>query len=226
MIPRLPTYLCLAFGLALAGCTPPASEWTSTEALTAPRTSLMRYHYLAAYPAGGVELGRDGTTALAAFLAEAKVHPGAHLYLVPAPGDRLAAARIGHLAQDLDRRGITAKALSAASEVAPNHVLVLVDRYVVTPPPCPNWTKNPISDHDNEPASNFGCATATDLALMIDDPRDLETGRTLDPATGEPAIAPVTRYRADKVKPLIGGSATGEAGATAASGGGMTAGGQ
>ena len=226
MIPRLPTYLCLAFGLALAGCTPPASEWTPAEAPTAPSTSLMRYHYLAAYPAGGVALSRDGTTALAAFLAEAKAQPGAHLYLVPALGDRLAAARIGHLTQDLGRRGIAAEALPAASGIAPNHVLVLVDRYVVTPPACPNWTKSPISDHDNEPASNFGCATATDLALMIDDPRDLETGRTLDPATGEPAIDPVTRYRAGKVKPLIGGSASGDAGASAASGGGTTAGSQ
>lgn len=226
MKPRFPTYLCLAFGLALAGCTPPASEWTPAEAPTAVRASLLRYHYLAAYPAGGAALSRDEAAGLAAFLAEAKVRPGAHLYLAAAPGDRLAAARIDRLTQDLARRGIAAEALPPASGVAPDHVLVLVDRYVATAPACPNWTKNPISDHNNEPASNFGCATATDLALMIDDPRDLVIGRTLDPAAAEPAIEPVTRYRAGKVKPLIGGGPSAGAGAPAGAGGGMAAGGQ
>jgi pilus assembly protein CpaD len=203
---KLPARLCLVLGLALAGCAPSASEWTPAEAPTVLRTTHLRYHYLAAFAPGSDQLGRNEDDKFAAFLARAGVRPGDRLYLVPAASDRLAAARIDRLARELDRRGLGAETLPAASGVAADHLLVLADRYVVTLPACPNWTKDPIVQHDNRPASNFGCATATNLGLMIADPRDLEVGRTLGPADAEPTIDAVARYRTGKVKPLAGGS--------------------
>jgi pilus assembly protein CpaD len=79
---------------------------------------------------------------------------------------------------------------------------MLVDRYVVSLPDCPDWQLPPNDDHDNAPASNLGCSTTTNLGLMIDDPHDLVAGRTPGLADGAPAINAVGRYRDDKVKPL------------------------
>lgn len=57
-----------------------------------------------------------------------------------------------------------------------------------TVPGCPDWSdaKLPMSEGQ---ASNYGCATAVNLAAMIADPRDLVRGQT-DPMTGaDPAVA-------------------------------------
>jgi pilus assembly protein CpaD len=55
-------------------------------------------------------------------------------------------------------------------------------------PNCPDWsdTNLPMSEGQS---SNYGCATALNLAAMIADPNDLIRGRT-DTATGaDPALA-------------------------------------
>ena len=49
------------------------------------------------------------------------------------------------------------------------------DRYLVTLPPCPNWSKPAAGagDFTNTPSSNFGCAAAVNLGLMVANPADL-----------------------------------------------------
>ena len=112
----------------------------------------------------------------------------------------------------LSRRGLGAETMAVPpSGVAPDHLLVLLDRYVVTPPACPDWSDSPNTPHSNVPGSNFGCATASNFALMVDNPRDLMVGRTLAPGEGDPALGAVQRYRNEAVKPLIGASASGGA---------------
>ena len=63
-------------------------------------------------------------------------------------------------------------------------VRLKVARYSAEVPGCPNWSDDPARSFTNELSSNFGCATATNLALMVDDPRDLLRGRDLAPADG------------------------------------------
>ena len=46
-------------------------------------------------------------------------------------------------------------------------------------------------DFTNTLTSNCGCATATNLGLMVASPADLVSGRTLAPADGQPAVAAV-----------------------------------
>jgi type IV pilus biogenesis protein CpaD/CtpE len=60
----------------------------------------------------------------------------------------------------------------------------------------------PASDFTNAPSSNFGCATAVNLGLMVASPGDLAAGRSLEPADGKPAASAVARYLDDKVPPL------------------------
>lgn len=73
-----------------------------------------------------------------------------------------------------------------------------IDRYSASVPECPNWSKAPGNDLSNTLPSDFGCATATDLAATIVDPGDLIRGRDLQGAFGDPAVAAVQRYRTGK----------------------------
>jgi pilus assembly protein CpaD len=196
--------LSLALGLALAGCTaaPPRAEredgLASTKTL---RVDHLRLQHDVAFAAGTPDPVSGEIDRLVAFIAQSELRGGDHVLLEPSAGDRLAAARIGRIVKALDRRGIGARTLPAA-EAPPNRLRVVVDRYVVVPPDCPDWTASPQSDHDNLPASNYGCATATNLGLMLADPRDLLVGREPGPADADPALAAVTRYRTGQTKPI------------------------
>jgi pilus assembly protein CpaD len=83
-----------------------------------------------------------------------------------------------------------------------NAVRVLVRRYVVTLPPCPDFTKYPGHTFDNQVHSNWGCATATNLGMMIANPADLAEGRSLGPADGHMAAEAVGRYHRGETKEL------------------------
>jgi pilus assembly protein CpaD len=82
-----------------------------------------------------------------------------------------------------------------------------VERYVVTPPDCPNWTKSQNEDHENAQTSNFGCANLSNLGLMVADPRDLVIARQLGPASAAHASMAIQRYRNGQTSPLSGPSA-------------------
>ena len=68
---------------------------------------------------------------------------------------------------------------------------------------CPDWSRANLMDISEVNSSNFGCATADNLARMIADPRELAHGRPLAPTSGAHAAGAVARYNTDKVKPLL-----------------------
>jgi pilus biogenesis lipoprotein CpaD len=81
-----------------------------------------------------------------------------------------------------------------------NHrVEVVLERYVVTLPACPDWSRESGTDFANLPHSNFGCASQANLGLMVAEPRDLVRGRTLGPADGIHQAEGIVRYRTGKV---------------------------
>ncbi len=79
----------------------------------------------------------------------------------------------------------------ALDTVPANQAIVSVGRYAVTLPACPNWSQSLSYDFTNAFSSNYGCANATNLGLMVASPADLVSGRTLGPADGQPAVAAV-----------------------------------
>jgi pilus assembly protein CpaD len=203
--------LCLCLGLMLAGCNPEAPAWSPADTSPKPlKVDYVKLQHPAAFAPGSAKLAAGEPEKLAAFLDNAQVTSEDHVYLEPASGDALAAQRIGQLAHQLSQHGIGATTLPPAAEgVAPNQLLVLVERYVVTPPNCPDWSKDPVSNHDNTPPSNFGCATVTNLGLMVADPRDLVIGRKLGPEVGDPALYAIERYQAGKPKSTASGGSSG-----------------
>lgn len=82
-------------------------------------------------------------------------------------------------------------------------VAVVVRRYVVRLPACPDWTASVWDNYDNQPHSNWGCATAVNLGLMVANPRDLIEGRAAPVADGELQALAIERYRRGETKELI-----------------------
>lgn len=232
---RLSFSLCAGLGLVLAACSSGSSDMAPPVAATKQlKVDYTELKHSADFVHASAKLAPGEQQQLNAFLDSAGVTPQDHVYVEAASDDRLAAERIGSLAHALAQRGIGAQALPSDDHaIAPDQLLVKVERYVVTPPACPDWTKSPFESHDNVVASNFGCATTTNLGLMVADPRDLVVGRTLGPEEGDPAIAGIARYRAGKPKDFIGAGGGGGGGgyspvtiAMPGSSGGASGGGQ
>jgi pilus assembly protein CpaD len=197
---RLLPLLCAGLALLAAGCTPTASEWSPSEAPKSPRVDYVRLEHTAAFRPGSAEFAPGEAEKLQRFLDQAEVNSEDHVYLEPGNEDRLTAGRVGRLAKAMAAKGVGAQTLPAKVASGADRVSVVVERYVVVPPDCPNWTSPAVGNHTNQPGSNFGCATATNLGLMVADPRDLVIGRTLGPAEGDAALAAVKRYRIGKPK--------------------------
>jgi type IV pilus biogenesis protein CpaD/CtpE len=103
---------------------------------------------------------------------------------------------------------------SPGVEVGSNTVLVSAETWSAHALPCPDWSKTGgVYDGLNLPSRNLGCATARNIADMVDNPRDLAVGRTPGPASGQLGASAVDRLYSDKVKgsqaPSGGGSSGG-----------------
>jgi pilus assembly protein CpaD len=205
MIPRILSGLTLSLGLAVAACNPLAPPFKPGDSSYKQlKVDYVRLTHPAVFGPNAVKLSSEESQKLSAFLDNAQVTADDHVYIEePASGDRLAAQRIGQIAHQLAARGIGVRALPAKGDIPADQLTVLVERYVVTPPNCPDWTKDPVADHENEVYSNFGCANVTNLGLMVADPRDLVIGRQMGPEVGNPALAGIERYRDGKPKALI-----------------------
>ncbi len=207
---RLFVLLCAGIGLAVAACDTDQSAQSSFVTTKQLKVDYTELKHQAAFAPASAALASGEAASLGSFLDSAAVMPDDHVYLEAASDDRLAAQRIGSVTRELARRGLGAKVLPASDkDVGSDQLLVKVERYVVTPPNCPDWTRSPLENHENAVASNFGCATVTNLGLMVSDPRDLIVGRQLGPEEGDPAILAIERYRAGKPKDLPGGSSGG-----------------
>lgn len=87
----------------------------------------------------------------------------------------------------------TALALPLAGCAAGERGLVSPHQPVVsaagaTVPGCPDWSDSKLPMSEGQ-SSNYGCATAMNLAAMIADPNDLVRGRTDSSAGSDPALA-------------------------------------
>ncbi|NQV54799.1 MAG: hypothetical protein HQ503_02985 [Rhodospirillales bacterium] len=82
---------------------------------------------------------------------------------------------------------------------------------ILSVPGCPDWTEDTRTTYANGVHSNFGCADATNLGMMVVNPNDVWAGRKLGPADGAYSVGAIERYRKGKTTPLLtGSSATGE----------------
>jgi pilus assembly protein CpaD len=202
MTDRIFLRICLGLGLILGGCTPQTSEWSPSAAPKELHVDFVRLRHVTAFAPGKAELAGGEAQKLAAFLDNAQVGSQDHVYLEPGDDDRLTAARVGRMVTEMDRKGVGARTLPPGA-VPADSMVVVVERYVVTPPDCPNWSSPAVGDHSNATGSNYGCSDATNFGLMVADPRDLVIGREMGPETGNASLLAIERYRAGNPKPLM-----------------------
>ncbi len=99
-------------------------------------------------------------------------------------------------------------ALSAQPSGAAGSV-VMVYHLTATAPDCAALvTPSEAEDAAVRPRMSFGCATYANLAAMVADPADLESGRSLAGPDGAVTAAGVERYQNGKVTPLLKTSTT------------------
>ena len=218
--------LALPALLALAACQPGVAEYTKAQAPTAltidSATSQHEFRFLP----GSDRLAWGEAARLSRLLAIGAIRPSDRVMVAVSGPPALAARRQAAVERVLLGHSVVARPIALAA-LPPNRALVEIGRSLVGLPACPNWSMRPYSEFTNEPSSNYGCATATNLGLMVASPADLVGGLPLAPADGEPAANAVERYLTDKVyapsasgtpTPFAGGGGGG-GGAGAATGG-------
>ncbi|GEM_PF-1312475 len=206
----------LALVPLLPGCTPAPSDIGLNTIVVKPVAASYTVHFAP----GSAALAPAENAGLRAFLDENRHDRIRGITLVSGSGS-IADARRARVGQALAAAGFAYRAAPADASFTGDAVLVTVDHIAAVPPACPNWTVTGPYDPSNAPLSNLGCATRTDLYLMVADPHDLVAGRAA-PAEAAPSMEAVAGYRQGKLSPGLGaadGSAGGAAGGTTTTGG-------
>ena len=201
-------YCTVLLVMALAACVPGVAEYTKTEAPAALRLDGSPSAVTLSFAPGSARLSAAQARRLEQLVRYGAIRPADRVEIAAAGSEGLAQARVGAISEALLRYGIVATARRLPG-VPPNRAVVAIGRYAVTLPPCPNWSKSPAADFTNELSSNFGCADAVNLGMIVANPADLAGGRTLGPALGRPEVAAVERYANDNITPLAPSAAIG-----------------
>jgi len=190
----------LAVGLAglTSAC---ASGWQESYSDKRNRVELVRLTHSVQFPEGAADMTGAERMELEGFLADVGAGYGDEAW-IDAGSDPMGAARSSAVMATLARHGIMASHdnLAYGAALQPGEVRLVIGRYVVTPPECPDWRKPSDTDYQNTPSSNYGCATATNLGAMVANPRDLLEGRTYGGPDTDTAVTAVESYRKGSVE--------------------------
>jgi pilus assembly protein CpaD len=189
--------LMLVLPLVLAACVPGAAEYTKTEAPAALRVYGSQGSVTLSFAPGSARLASGQGAHLAQLVRNGEIRQADRVEIAAAGSEGLARARMAAISRQLLGYGIVATPRPLTG-LPPDRAVLLVGRYAVVLPPCPDWSKSPSPDFTNEPSSDFGCANAVNLGMTAS-PADLAGGRTLGAANGEPETRAVDRYLTDKV---------------------------
>ena len=213
--------------LALAACTPgstemnPALGWLEAGSPKKLEVDRAEYRHSIYFSTDQDNMDGGEQDRLIAFLRAVKPQGSDNIRVEGHADERatdlynldLAARRMQTVKRFLNENGVDQLHLQASSfgERAPadpgnderawrknRRVDIVLERYLVTPPACPDWSRQSGIDYANKPHTNYGCATETNLGLMIADPRDLVRGRKLGPADGVHQAEGIIRYREGK----------------------------
>lgn len=213
--------IVLPLMLGLAAC---VTEYSKSEAPDQLRVDGAESRRELTFATGSAYLTPNALRELDAWVLSGSIRPADRVTIAAAGPPGLAEHRAAAISRELLRYGIVTQTL-ALDAIPANHAIVSVGRYAVTLPTCPNWSQSLSYDFSNAFTSNYGCANATNLGLMVASPADLVSGRTLAPADGMTAVAAVTRYLNDRVKPPPPTTASPFAAAGGGGGGGGEGGG-
>lgn len=248
-------YKISALGLAIlaTACTPEIAQWTPAESPKENKVERAVFKHHVGYAAHAAELGKTEKQKLMQFLKEKATNPYSVTVTIEEHGGH-SEARVKAIEKIILLHGVPYDLIQHEVYAEDHHhkkhhkhhkhhkghgesgVTVVIERYVVIPPSCANFSEQIGNANQTHAGSNFGCSVIANNGMMIANPRDLIRGRTTDNYDGTVMAAGVNRYHNDKVKPLLdtsttvppgsqaattqtpgtGGSSTGVAGATGA----------
>lgn len=222
--------IALPLALALVGC---VTDYTKSEAPNNLRVDGAERRAALSFIPGTARLTQRD--AIENLVAAGLIRPSDRVTIAAGGPPGLAAQRTAVISSELLRYRIVAD-VSPLDNVPANQAILDIGRYTVTLPPCPNWSEYPDAEYTNAYRSNWGCAAATNLGLMVAQPADLVSGRALGAHDATTAVSAVTRYYEDRVKqpptptaspfaPTPGGGGPGGEGGGGPGAGGAPAGG-
>lgn len=208
-MPARPAHIVLAaVALALAACAGAPDLSGLPEEQQAPQLRVeptVEHHVIRLDPRHN-RIAGDEREVVRALLAAANER-GARLTLRgPQSPERLAQVALSLDALGLDAAhhpvAIEAGGTPGEQTLGEDQVDLVVQRYRISVPPCPDWSRPDALGNQNTAASNLGCANAANLSLMLADPGDLVEGRGSDVTAAAPAADAVAALRAGKDKPI------------------------
>ena len=194
--------VALAVGASgLPACVPPAADYTESEWNKNLRLDPATAQLTVGFAPGSNRILPGDLARLRAIMASAGIVPSDRVVVAVAGPATLAAARFQAVAAVLLPYRVVASPAALASDL-PDAAVIRRERYVVTVPPCPDWSKPAAGagDFTNTVSSNFGCAAAVNLGLMVATPADLVEARNAGLTDAHPAAEAVNNYRIGKVQ--------------------------
>jgi pilus assembly protein CpaD len=188
----------LALTLLVGACAP-VTTYTDAEAPKNLKLDTATTRLDLRFAPGSAALAGADAAHLRQLAANGSISPSDRVTIAAAGPPALAEQRVATVSSLLQHYGVVPIAQPLA-QVPPERAVLEVVRTLVTLPPCPNWSKPSGTDFGNQPSSNFGCATETNLGMMVANPSDLANALPVGGAAGQPAAAAVNRYLNDKVQ--------------------------
>jgi pilus assembly protein CpaD len=188
-----------AIVVALAGCMPETPYWSPIESPKQNRVDWVRFDHTVAFNAASRALSPEEQDRLDEFLERVDPRYGDQILVGTGAGgvdNEMATGRVAAVIGYLREQGLKVAPMPPVGNARWDGMVRLrVGRYVVTTPNCPDWSKSASFDPSNVVSSNFGCATATNLGLMVADPGDLVRGRSAGPSDGTYGARAIRSYR-------------------------------
>jgi len=180
--------------LALSGCMATADR-TPTEFVKTNKVDFLRFEHDVVYRTGAPDPSKAEAERLSMFLWEIQIGPSDAILVSGGTPEQRLALRMGFAYRQL-------AAQETGMNGVPGRVRIVVERYIVTPPSCPDWGKPVGDDSRNTPQANFGCANTANLGMMVANPRDLIRGRSPGSADGAAVSRAIKRYRDGEIREL------------------------
>jgi len=201
--------LAIASLAVLAGCQglPQMEDWSNVPEPKQVEVNQVQYSHAVSFMPASDALSAGEGERLLAFLGNAGATRKDVFHVIsgsPEIPTGLSDARKVALTGYLSALGVQIRPLSGDFAVKVPHgdtVSLIVRQYVVTLPGCPDWSGDRFT-YNNVPTSNWGCATATNLGLMVAEPGDLVRGRDGGLGDGEYAATSISNYRKGETRPL------------------------
>ena len=139
---------------------------------------------------------------VAAFTSAFKQVGHGEMWIVAPEGSENSASSIGAVAelsavmveQGLSRQEIKMRSYQASGSEAP--ITIRFVRFAAKTKPCGDWSRNVAFEPLNGSSPNFGCASQSNLATLVEDPLDLAKPRALDPADPARRVTVLGKYKA------------------------------